>query len=132
MIGYWSGFGEPEDYPNPQLLVRNDWDTKQKLKIVEYLKKGHMYRGFWDYANCRFDDNRPFEDMGSREFTDGEYVWPEGLSVYVDEYNVGLPISFINHMINHNFIIPENINNKELEVDLTFWKNWSSEQAKHN
>jgi len=101
MVGYWSGNGESEDYPNPQLLVRKNWDPEEKKEIVKYLRKGVFFRGFWDDAPCRFIENLPREDMGSKEYIDVMYVWPEGLSIYVDEYDVDLPSSFLKHIMNN-------------------------------
>ena len=35
--------------------------------------------------------------MGSRDLTDGVWVWPEGLAHYVRDHGVVLPTSFIEH-----------------------------------
>jgi hypothetical protein len=35
---------------------------------------------------------------GSAEFTDGTYVWPEGLAHYVDEHHVRLPEAVLEHI----------------------------------
>lgn len=35
---------------------------------------------------------------GAGEFTDGVYVWPEGLAHYVQEHSVRLPAEFLAHV----------------------------------
>jgi hypothetical protein len=35
---------------------------------------------------------------GSAEYTDGTYVWPEGLAHYVMEHDVRLPDEFVSHV----------------------------------
>jgi len=36
---------------------------------------------------------------GSLEYTDGTYLWPQGLAHYVDEHEVRLPDEFVRHAI---------------------------------
>jgi len=87
--------------------------------------------------------------MGSKELTDGVFVWPEGLHHYVSRYNVVLPEEFVEHMKLNNFNVPENVKivpeeflphykakankaREELkvegaEIDYDYWVNWAAD-----
>lgn len=41
------------------------------------------------------------KDNGSAEFTDLVYLWTEGLSHYVKDHDVKLPLEFLNHIDNN-------------------------------
>jgi hypothetical protein len=67
--------------------------------------------------------------MGNAEFTDGVWVWPEGLWVYVQMFNVVLPDEFVDHMKSVHFEIPKDMRSEELDglpVDFGFWRKWCS------
>jgi hypothetical protein len=38
--------------------------------------------------------------------TDGEWIWPAELEYYVEEYDVGLPRDFIDHMAANEWTVP--------------------------
>ena len=38
--------------------------------------------------------------------TDGEWLWPAELGYYVDEYDVGLPGEFVDHMAANGWTVP--------------------------
>jgi len=44
--------------------------------------------------------------MGSSDLTDGTWIWPEGLPIYVEKYNVELPEEFIAHTRCAGFVPP--------------------------
>jgi hypothetical protein len=125
LIGYWVGTQGHEIYPHPRDFVRKDWDPELKAKVVGYLKGGAFKRGFWGHATCRFDPTRDPVEMGSKELTDGVYLWPEGLAVYVNEYDVGLPGEFMSHMERHNYQLPPDLGEGKAVIDLSFWKEWT-------
>lgn len=60
--------------------------------------------------------------MGSRELTDGEWVWPEGLSHYVREHGVGLPEQFISHVLAGGSTAPSPLPTENLDTEI--WLNW--------
>jgi hypothetical protein len=55
--------------------------------------------------------------------TDGKYIWPKGLSHYIENHNVWLPDIFIDHVISNKDIKTENINTDDEsdEGDMTWW-----------
>lgn len=67
-------------------------------------------------SECRFCG----EHVGSLEFTDGVYVWPEGLAHYIQEHSVRLPAAVVDHVrtaLKHLESAP---------VDNQWWKNQAS------
>lgn len=99
IIGYWQSEYEPE-FPHPKNFIDTDWGPEIKNKIITYLKSAPLLpftaKGeSW----CRFHCGKEFN--GSREHTDGKYVWPEGLAHYLEEHQVRLPSEVIEYMCTH-------------------------------
>jgi hypothetical protein len=105
-LGHWQGqdvdLNEPDlesdELPDPRNLVCRDWiDLGKKQKLVAYLRSGATYNWYRGFSYCRFDCGIDDLEMGSRDFTDGVWVWPEGLHHYVDKHDVMLPDDFVSH-----------------------------------
>lgn len=87
LIGYWRSESDPH-WPDPQRWVDRSWDGAEREQVADYLDQGQ--RAPWAAAGtstCRICG----ESVGSLEFLDGEYLWPEGLGHYVREHSVRLP-----------------------------------------
>jgi hypothetical protein len=96
LIGYWRSEEEP-DWPDPRRLADLSWDAAERERVAEYLEGGR--HAPWAYAgksSCRICG----ESVGSLEFLDGKYLWPEGLAHYVREHSVRLPQDFLEHVAN--------------------------------
>jgi hypothetical protein len=68
--------------------------------------------------------------MGDSDFSDGVWIWPEGLWIYVDQFDVQLPADFLEHARAMGYRVPEGLNADKLEqrhVDLSFWRSWCDE-----
>jgi len=125
-IGYW------EEYPrdpwlHPKHLVDESWERHDRAKIVEYLKSGVNVGGEHGYSWCRFPDGPTGKEMGSEELSDGVWVWPEGLAVYVEKFNVRLPDEVVAHMRANDWTIPCDADPDALESvprDFSFWNAW--------
>lgn len=88
-IGYWWSEFE-QDLPSPSKHV-GPYSPEEKQRIVSYLQGGdtvHQYRGS---SSCRICGCR----NGSTEYTDGEYIWPSGLTHYIEDHDVLLPLEFV-------------------------------------
>lgn len=124
-IGYWRTDQVWIPWPHPRELV-TVWDAVTKEAVVEYLNSGIPIRSYLGYSYCRFPDGPPPEEMGNRDLTDGEWVWPEGLAVYVALYNVNLPPSFISHALQRNHsgfdVDPDSL--RHSEYSLAEWIRW--------
>ena len=69
---------DPErQWPDVAEFVDPTWDPRERRMVADYLARGQrtpwMYMGL---STCRFCG----ASNGSLEFTDGVYLWPEGLS----------------------------------------------------
>jgi hypothetical protein len=108
-IGFWEDPGSKHAFPHPKNIVDPEWERQNRNKIVSYLKSGIIYGQGFGYSHCRFNDGPPPAQMGSADLTDGKYVWPEGLYVYIQSFNVYLPDWFISDIKQKNFKIDTNV-----------------------
>lgn len=93
-VGYWYSEREPH-LPMPLGSYEPHPD---KLVIVTYLKEhGEELIAWRGFSRCRICGEVP---PGTRCMTDGVYQWPEGLWHYVEEHNVHLPTTFVDHIKN--------------------------------
>ena len=95
VIGYWKA-EVVDNYPCPQELEAN-LPAEFRERLVQYLESppgaytvGWVSFGFsWCRYGCKGGN-------GSRELSDGLWIWPEGLAHYVKRHNVGLlPEAFL-------------------------------------
>ncbi|SHK29522.1 hypothetical protein SAMN02745181_3590 [Rubritalea squalenifaciens DSM 18772] len=100
-LGYWSGYGAPAGYINPKYL-RGEYTQNEKEQIAKYLLKGNKVNFQLGYAINRINPAQGGAFMGCAEITDGTYIWPEGLWIYVYYYDVRLPAYFLNHINESN------------------------------
>lgn len=101
-IGYWreqgiAGLFDRNPDPHDQLDV--NWDLTERARVVEHLKRGRVHEAWFGYSYCRFNCGIPDCDMGSRDLTDGDYVWPEGYVHYVEMHYVKPPEQFVQHVL---------------------------------
>lgn len=88
------------NWPDPRTLGQDDLTDENRAKLVEYLKTGQVVCRYMGTSWCRFGcEEGPNLNMGSGDFTDGKYLWPEGLSHYVEAHRVKLPDDFVNHAL---------------------------------
>ena len=128
LVGYWASANDSSGYPHPRDFVEPGWKAAIKHKIVNYLRSGVFFRGFWGFDECLLDEKREPRDMGSKELTDGVYLWPEGLAVYVSDYDVRIPEEFCEHMVNSDFKIPQlELLESKPSIDCQFWKTWAAD-----
>lgn len=92
LLGFWvkPGF---EHLPNPADLADPRWPQPESRRVADYLDRGQIAAVYDGESPCRLCPS----PNGSRERTDGTYLWPEGLSHYVLEHGVRLPAEFLRH-----------------------------------
>lgn len=101
-IGFWtdrSEFTQPIGAVDPRTLVDASWDATERARVVAYLKNGVTHETWRGFSYCRFECGRPSHKMGSRDLTDGVYVWPEGYAHYVEDHLVKPPADFITRVL---------------------------------
>ncbi len=96
LIGYWSSPGMKSSWPSVFDFIDNSWDSSERTLVAGHLSSGVIARSYMGYSPCRVCGI----DNGALEFTDGYYVWPEGLEHYVRDHGVRLPGVFVRHVIN--------------------------------
>ena len=123
-VGYWrplpdAKYSDPGDelLPDPRTLVDASWDPCIKGQIVSYLRAGKVTCWCAGHSYCRFRCGTPDDMMGSYEYTDGVWVWPEGLAHYVEVHSVRLPADFEYHMQQRAFKMPADIELVDVGVD---------------
>jgi hypothetical protein len=92
LIGYWMADLQDLHLPLPQELVGEMADSVRDA-VCAYLSAGDEFVVYRGNSWCRFRCGEG--DMGCRELTDGEWVWPEGLVHYVRVHGVVLPADFV-------------------------------------
>jgi hypothetical protein len=125
-IGYWhSDDLTASRLPHPQGVGLLAWEEERRTMLATYLRSGRTTRAYFGVSYCRF--RCADVSMGSREFTDGRWVWPEGLVHYVEGHSIGLPEEFLAHAAARSFALsPQSV----AEVDgaapysFEFWQAW--------
>ena len=94
LIGYWrTGSDTESDYPDPRHWIDPAWDEEERDATWFYFASGALFRTYMGFSRCRICG----EDNGSVEYTDGTYVWPEGLANYIHDHAVRLPGELVAH-----------------------------------
>jgi len=97
-IGLWIETLTDEDFPAPQELV-GELPNETRAALVQYLATGLPLIHYRGYSWCRFACGIEHSRMGSWDLTDGVWVWPQGLSHYVDVHGISLPEEFVSHAL---------------------------------
>ncbi|WP_232216185.1 hypothetical protein [Promicromonospora sukumoe] len=111
-LGYWNGPHTSSGWPEPRDFVDPDWDEDERDEVHFYLSTGTVRVAFMGLSECRLCGER----VGSLEYTDGVYVWPEGLAHYVEEHSVRLPAAVVEHVQARMEVL------QKTPVDDTWWK----------
>jgi hypothetical protein len=93
-IGYWVDVDQP-DLPDPANFFDVDWDLNERRAIASYLNGGRPTNTGCGCSPCRVCGAA----NGFDEFTDGTYLWPEGLAHYVLDHSVRLPNEIVQHIL---------------------------------
>lgn len=95
LIGYWDGPETDHSWPSPEGFVDSGWDLEERDLVASYLRTGLVARTYMGYSRCRFCGR----NNGDSELSDGHFVWPDGLSHYVEDHGVRLPDRFVKHVL---------------------------------
>jgi len=120
-IGYWKSDDAPY-FPDPHQFVRHDIEPGLRIIVAEYLDRGTHFIPFLGHSWCRFKCGANENVMGSFCFTDGDYIWPQGLSHYIKIHDVWLPDDFIKHVIINTSKDISNVDLSKLDLhDYNWW-----------
>lgn len=112
-IGFWRATpNAAEELPWPTESYDVRWDDRERLLVARYLDCGQEHAAYKGWSTCRICG----KGNGSRDLTDGMYLWPEGFSHYVRDHKVKPPQDFIDRVKQNS--VPELFGNKPDEVDV--------------
>lgn len=111
-----------EDLPLPQELVGEMPDSVREA-VCDYLRNGKPVERFLGYSWCRYHCGAKDQEMGSREFSDGEWIWPEGLVHYVSNHGIVLPEEFVARATSGG---AADKSQRLRRASLDYWVEWSS------
>src|SRR5688500_6081646 len=89
VIGYWITDLTDEVFCAPQEVV-GFLPQDVRTELVNYLNAGTVVvpRMQFGFSWCRFFCGANGRTMGNKELSDGSWIWPEGLSHYVQAHGV--------------------------------------------
>ncbi len=99
-VGFWSDRLDDDWSIHPALVITPGWQAENREKIICYLLGGVRCGGMLCLHKFRLNYEGP--RLSSIERSDGVWIWPEVLALYV-ERNVRLPEAFLDHMKATNF-----------------------------
>jgi len=85
------------------------WDGEERAKVVAYLDDAYYVRGALGYSWCRMgcpETMDVFLEMGSKDFTDGFWIFPEGFVHYVKKHSVKPHSLFLEDIRKNEYKIP--------------------------
>lgn len=115
LIGYWRSDTDAS-WPDPADHVDESWNENERRPVGWYLRHGTLLRIGMGFSPCRLCG----QPNGSAEFTDGVYVWPEGLAHYVEDHSVRLPAEVIEHGLRRLDDL------EQAEIDSDWWRSLGS------
>lgn len=130
LVGYWNETESSTRWIDPNWIVGFKWGRVEHEQVVRYLRAGVCAQEELGYSWCRVDRSIPDQEMGCTDLTDGCWMWPEGLSIYVDKFSIELPPLFLGHIRVNCYRIPEqanSFNSYEGDLDASYWDAWCQE-----
>lgn len=117
---------------HPTYLGKGGLSPDERAMFIHYLKSGLEVCSWLGFSFCRMPDGPPDQEMGCRDLSDGKWIWPEGLAVYVGQYDIELPEEFVEHARENDFRIPPEVDLPTLKrlaldpecCDESFWRDW--------
>lgn len=93
-VGFWWSEREPQ-WPRVEMMIGHGWSPAERAIVLDYVRNGQEHASYKGWSNCRLC-GRP---NGSRDLTDGTYVWPEGFGHYIEQHGVRPPAGFVAHVL---------------------------------
>lgn len=108
-VGYWrndplADLPDHLDLPHPKDFVDPQWDIEERQKVMRYLDNGYICLQCMGPSWCRMGCKSVW--MGSHDFTDGTWMYPEGYVHYLDVHGVRPPEDFLEHIRANEYTMP--------------------------
>jgi len=104
-IGYWHSTDTPQ-LPHPRDYVDLEWDPTERKRVEDYLARAYVFGGGCGSSWCRLGCPETRFDMGSRDLTDGTWLFPEGFAHYIVHHAVKPELPFLEHVRRNEFRMP--------------------------
>lgn len=129
-VGFWNPVDSEGPAISPRELIDEDWAKDERAELVRYLNGGARVYEMLGFADNAMTGEESVRELGNAARTDGVWIWPEGLSVYVDRYRVRLPDAFLEHARSSGFRnpLPPKVDERAIEADPSFWFQWCEQQ----
>jgi hypothetical protein len=125
------GWSETMWLADPARLI--DEGNPPDPMLVAYLRQGKEFAAWRGLSHCRLECGIDDRQMGHRDFTDGTWVWPEGLAHYVEQHLVRLPQEFSDLARARRGKVPNVVLSERPErtdvIDRTFWNDWYAAES---
>jgi hypothetical protein len=83
-------------YPNVRDMIDPSWRGEERDAVIAYLlRRGYVRMAYLGWSTCRICGC----ENGTKDMTDGVYVWPEGFAHYLIAHEVKPPVEFIQHVM---------------------------------
>src|SRR5262245_58166622 len=133
-IGYWRELpmvelGRESWHADPLIILEALGPRAPEPELLSYLRGGHVFEVWRGYSWCLIRCGLSDPDLGYRDFTDGLWVWPEGLVHYVEAHELALPAEFLATATTHQGRVPPLLaevsamtyDDKMAAVESVFW-----------
>ena len=101
--------------------------------MARYLRTGSTVNSWCGYSWCRFGCGIQGPEIGSRDLSDGEWLWPEGLAHYVSVHSVRVPDEIIDRAFGprtKDAALLSGLGKVDRrEMDRTWWLRWAAERG---
>lgn len=95
-------YGSPEE---PSIHNSQKTLIEDEMEVLKYLQSGVLLAAAPGVEHDILDTSKII--IGSLNIlTDGQWTWPESLCYYLRKYHVALPINFLEHIRNRNYVAP--------------------------
>ncbi len=94
-LGYWSTY-DNKALPNPETFIGEDWDQAERSACIEHIKSGRMTAEYAGFSGCRICK----ELLGTKDLTDGLFVFPEKFEHYIEAHDLKPPKVFVDYVMN--------------------------------
>lgn len=124
IIGYWK---EDKHYFKRQDFLMSLIELKSKEKnyskefVLSYLNSGELLTGVRGPGPDLLDNSKEIVGKGSC-ITDGYWIWTVDVPYYVENYDIGLPEEFVDHMAKNDYKIPKITEQEAYEMEISLLK----------
>ena len=113
--------------PDPVAILAACGPRAADPRVLQYLRSAVKSDPCMGFSWCRFRCGVPDRTMGCCDQSDGTWMWPEGLSHYVEVHGLLLPDEFVATMEANSWRPPPEVRalfGRETKVDPLFWEEW--------